>query len=188
MWYSNLGKHLSLDISTSIDTLVPSIYQCVETCGIEVIWVLSQQLKVRETVACPKIRRLQVRWVWLMKSLPLRTTRYSSTRIKLGWVVSSSHTMRKGAAWMIAEDCRWAMASNRSRQRFWGDWRKHQFNRDSSKFKYTNTDLVICHWVGMDGIYCILSHGFVLFMCVEYTYVLTAYGTRGYWSEFLCVS
>jgi hypothetical protein len=30
-------KHLFLDISsTNIDTLVPSLYQCVETCNIEV--------------------------------------------------------------------------------------------------------------------------------------------------------
>jgi hypothetical protein len=43
MWYSNLEKHLFLDISsTNIDTLVPSLYQCVKTRSIEVFWLLSQ--------------------------------------------------------------------------------------------------------------------------------------------------
>jgi hypothetical protein len=38
-------KNLFLDISsTSIDTLVPSLYQCVETRSIEVFWLLSQPL------------------------------------------------------------------------------------------------------------------------------------------------
>jgi hypothetical protein len=43
MWHSNLKKkHLFLDISsTNIDTLVPSLYQCVETRSIEVFWLLS---------------------------------------------------------------------------------------------------------------------------------------------------
>jgi hypothetical protein len=37
MIYSNLQKHLFLDISfTYVDTLVPSIYQCVETRSREV--------------------------------------------------------------------------------------------------------------------------------------------------------
>jgi hypothetical protein len=37
MLYSNLGKHLFLGISsTNIDTLVPSLYQCVEIRNIEV--------------------------------------------------------------------------------------------------------------------------------------------------------
>jgi hypothetical protein len=46
MWYSNLGKkHLFLDIScTNIDTLVPSLYQCVKILGMEVFWLLSQPL------------------------------------------------------------------------------------------------------------------------------------------------
>jgi hypothetical protein len=36
-------KHLFLDISsTNIDTLVPSLYQRVETRNIEVFWLLSQ--------------------------------------------------------------------------------------------------------------------------------------------------
>jgi hypothetical protein len=36
-------KHLFLDIfSTNIDTLVPLLYQCVETRSIEVFWLLSQ--------------------------------------------------------------------------------------------------------------------------------------------------
>jgi hypothetical protein len=36
-------KHLFLDISsTNIDTLVPSLYQCVETRNMEVCWLLSQ--------------------------------------------------------------------------------------------------------------------------------------------------
>jgi hypothetical protein len=36
-------KHLFLNISsTRIDTLVPLLYQCAETCSIEVIWLLSQ--------------------------------------------------------------------------------------------------------------------------------------------------
>jgi hypothetical protein len=39
------GKHLFLGISsTNIDTLVPSLYQCVETRSIEVFWLLSQSL------------------------------------------------------------------------------------------------------------------------------------------------
>jgi hypothetical protein len=46
MWYSNLKKkHLFLDVSSSnIATLVPSLYQCVETRNIEVFWLLSQPL------------------------------------------------------------------------------------------------------------------------------------------------
>jgi hypothetical protein len=46
MWYSDLGKtHLYLDISsTNIDTLVPLLYQCVETHSIEVFWLMSQPL------------------------------------------------------------------------------------------------------------------------------------------------
>jgi hypothetical protein len=41
-WYSNLEKHLFLDVSpTNIDTLVPSLYDCVETRSIEVYWLLS---------------------------------------------------------------------------------------------------------------------------------------------------
>jgi hypothetical protein len=36
-------EHLFLDISsTNIDSLVPSLYQCVETRSIEVFWLLSQ--------------------------------------------------------------------------------------------------------------------------------------------------
>jgi hypothetical protein len=38
-------KHSFLDISsTNIDTLVPTLYQCVETLNIEVVWLLSQPL------------------------------------------------------------------------------------------------------------------------------------------------
>jgi hypothetical protein len=38
-------KHLFLDISsTNIDKLGPSLYKCVETRSIEVLWLLSQQL------------------------------------------------------------------------------------------------------------------------------------------------
>jgi hypothetical protein len=38
-------KHLFLDISsTNIDTLVPSLYQCVETRSIKVFWRLSQPI------------------------------------------------------------------------------------------------------------------------------------------------
>jgi hypothetical protein len=38
-------KHIFLDIcSTNTDTLVPSLYQCVETRSIEVFWLLSQPL------------------------------------------------------------------------------------------------------------------------------------------------
>jgi hypothetical protein len=46
MWYSNLGKnsYFSSITSTNIDTLVPSLYQCVETRSIEVSWLLSQPL------------------------------------------------------------------------------------------------------------------------------------------------
>jgi hypothetical protein len=53
-------KHLFLDISsTNINTLVPSLYQCVETRSIEVFWLLSQPLPhfrftlfvIRETFA-----------------------------------------------------------------------------------------------------------------------------------------
>jgi hypothetical protein len=45
MRYLNLENHLFLDMpSTSIDTLVPSLYQCVETSSIEVLRLLSQPL------------------------------------------------------------------------------------------------------------------------------------------------
>jgi hypothetical protein len=53
-------KHLFLDVSsTNIDTLVPSLYQCVEARSIEVFWLLSQPLPhlrfnlyvIRETFA-----------------------------------------------------------------------------------------------------------------------------------------
>jgi hypothetical protein len=46
MWYSNLEKkHLLFDISsTDIDTLVPLLYQCVETHSIEFSWLLSQPI------------------------------------------------------------------------------------------------------------------------------------------------
>jgi hypothetical protein len=46
MRYSRLKKkYLFLDISsTTIDTLVTSLYQCVETRSIEVFWLLSQSL------------------------------------------------------------------------------------------------------------------------------------------------
>jgi hypothetical protein len=45
MRYSNLEKHLFLDISsTNINTLVPSLYQCVETHSIEIYWLLPQPL------------------------------------------------------------------------------------------------------------------------------------------------
>jgi hypothetical protein len=38
-------KHLFLDIfSTNSDTLVPSHYQCVKTCSIEIFWLLSDPL------------------------------------------------------------------------------------------------------------------------------------------------
>jgi hypothetical protein len=38
-------EKIFLDISsTNIDTLVPSLYQCVETRSIEVFWLLSQSL------------------------------------------------------------------------------------------------------------------------------------------------
>jgi hypothetical protein len=38
-------KHLFLDISSAnISTLVPSLYQCVETRSIEIFWLLSQPL------------------------------------------------------------------------------------------------------------------------------------------------
>jgi hypothetical protein len=40
-----LKKHLFLNISsTNIDTLVPSLYQCIKTCSTEVFWLLSQPL------------------------------------------------------------------------------------------------------------------------------------------------
>jgi hypothetical protein len=39
------GKKLLLDISsTNIDTLVPSLYHCVETTSMEVFWLLHQPL------------------------------------------------------------------------------------------------------------------------------------------------
>jgi hypothetical protein len=45
MWYSNLGKHLFLDISSiNINTLVPSLYQSVETRNVKVFRLLSQPL------------------------------------------------------------------------------------------------------------------------------------------------
>jgi hypothetical protein len=38
-------KHLFFDITSAyIDTLVPSLYHCVETRSIEVFWLLSQPL------------------------------------------------------------------------------------------------------------------------------------------------
>jgi hypothetical protein len=37
-------KHLFLNISSNTNTLVPSLYQCVETCSIEVFPLLSQPL------------------------------------------------------------------------------------------------------------------------------------------------
>jgi hypothetical protein len=38
-------KHLFLDIfCIHIDTLVPSLYQCIETCSLQVFWLLSQPL------------------------------------------------------------------------------------------------------------------------------------------------
>jgi hypothetical protein len=37
-------KYLFFDISTNINTLVPSLYQCVETHSKEVFWLLSQPL------------------------------------------------------------------------------------------------------------------------------------------------
>jgi hypothetical protein len=42
VWYWNLGKkHLFLDVSsTNTDTLIPSLYQCVETRSIEVFWTV----------------------------------------------------------------------------------------------------------------------------------------------------
>jgi hypothetical protein len=41
----NWKKHLLLDISsTNTATLIPSLYQCVETRGTEVFWLLSQPL------------------------------------------------------------------------------------------------------------------------------------------------
>jgi hypothetical protein len=41
-WLQNLEKHLFLDItSTNIDTLSPSLYQCVETRSIKVMTVVS---------------------------------------------------------------------------------------------------------------------------------------------------
>jgi hypothetical protein len=44
--YLNLKKkHLLFGISsTNIHTLVPSLYQCTETCNIKVVWLLSQPL------------------------------------------------------------------------------------------------------------------------------------------------
>jgi hypothetical protein len=45
MWYSYQEKHLFLVMSsTNIDTLVQSLYQCVETRSIEVFWSLFQSL------------------------------------------------------------------------------------------------------------------------------------------------
>jgi hypothetical protein len=45
MWYSNLQKHLFLDISsTNINTPVPSLYKCVETRSIEIFLLLDQPL------------------------------------------------------------------------------------------------------------------------------------------------
>jgi hypothetical protein len=37
----NWKKHLFLDISSTIDTLAPSLYQCVQTLGTEIFWLLS---------------------------------------------------------------------------------------------------------------------------------------------------
>jgi hypothetical protein len=58
-------KHLFLDISlTNIDTLVPSLYQCVKTRSIEVFWVASatsappfQPLRHQRNVCYPVVNR-----------------------------------------------------------------------------------------------------------------------------------
>jgi hypothetical protein len=67
MRYSNVKKkHLFLDISsTNADTLVPSLYQSVETSSIEVFRLLSQTLPhlsldlivIRETFLDPVVNR-----------------------------------------------------------------------------------------------------------------------------------
>jgi hypothetical protein len=45
MWYSNPEKNVFLEISsTTIDTIVPMLYERIETRGIEVFWLLSQPL------------------------------------------------------------------------------------------------------------------------------------------------
>jgi hypothetical protein len=46
-------KHLFLDISfTNTDTLVPSLYQCIETRSREVFWLLSQPLRIWSYFIC----------------------------------------------------------------------------------------------------------------------------------------
>jgi hypothetical protein len=45
-------KHLFLDLSfTNTDTLVPSLYQCVETSSIEVFWLLFQPIRHNRNVS-----------------------------------------------------------------------------------------------------------------------------------------
>jgi hypothetical protein len=55
-------KHLFLDIfSTNSDTLVPSLYQCFETCSIEVSWPLLHlhfNLFVISKMFAPKVELL----------------------------------------------------------------------------------------------------------------------------------
>jgi hypothetical protein len=59
-WYSNLGrKHLFLDISfTNNDTVVPSLYQFVETRRIEAFWLLSQPLRTSVSNSSSSVKRL----------------------------------------------------------------------------------------------------------------------------------
>jgi hypothetical protein len=52
-------KKLFLDISsTNIDTLVPSLYQCVETRSIEAFWLLSQPLLYSVSTSSSSAKRL----------------------------------------------------------------------------------------------------------------------------------
>jgi hypothetical protein len=83
MWYLNLEKerHLFLDISyINIDTLVPSLYQCVETRSIEVFGLLSQSLS--HLVGCHlRLSNVLERISW-RSSVPLHATNTSPVNKK----------------------------------------------------------------------------------------------------------
>jgi hypothetical protein len=62
MWYSNLEKDLFLHISSiNIDTLVPLLYQCVETLSIEVFDCSLSRLRTSVSTSSSSEKRLPLR-------------------------------------------------------------------------------------------------------------------------------
>jgi hypothetical protein len=58
-------KHLFLDISsTNIDTLVPLLYQCIETRSIEVIWLFFSQFCTSISTSSSSAKCLPPRWIF----------------------------------------------------------------------------------------------------------------------------